>query len=203
MLTGPGSKPEPLTHVDIADIIEITPPQMSRVNYDLFESNDGLNYAIPGIKRYGPMTMRSFKNFGNDWKNGTPITLDVFGYVFKAYVEGFRTRATIDSLTEFEYDLRITGPVVKKEEKKVAAQKIRNKFYVAHPKVHTNFEQATDNESTVIARPQRWTRKTLKDAVAHAEAILEANPQQDEACVVQIIRRVRRKKQPLIVETVR
>lgn len=82
-------------------------------------------------------------------------------------------------------------------------KKIRNKFYVAHNKVHSLAEQNQPNEPTVIAQPQRWTRATLKDAIKHAEAILEANPQQEEACVVQIVRRVRRRKLPLIVETVR
>ena len=82
--------------------------------------------------------------------------------------------------------------------------KIKNKFYVGHPKVSSDFEQANDNPPASSLMPTiRWTRKTLADAVAHAGQILEANPGQDHCVVVQIVRIVRRKKAPVITEVVR
>ena len=47
-----------------------------------------------------------------------------------------------------------------------------------------------------------WAKATLKEAVEHAKQILEKSPQLDETFVVQIVRVVRRKQVPLVVEKV-
>jgi hypothetical protein len=77
--------------------------------------------------------------------------------------------------------------------------KIRNRFYVAAPAVTTHTEQDQANTE----RSARWTHPTLKAALAHAETILEENPNKDHVAVVQIVRVVRRKKAPVVVEVVR
>lgn len=98
--------------------------------------------------------------------------------------------------------------------KKETPVKIRNKYYVAAAKVSTELEQAQDNVSGKISLANgsgtntrgygentgRWTRKDLKGAVEHAEQILEANPTQDHVVIVKMVRIVRRKKAPLVVE---
>lgn len=88
--------------------------------------------------------------------------------------------------------------------------KIRNKFYVAAPSVTNHSEQDQNNVAPAVrlARSNhdpssKWTRHTLKDAITHAEQMLEDNPKMEHVAVVQIVRMVRRKKQPVIVETVR
>lgn len=79
--------------------------------------------------------------------------------------------------------------------------KIRNKFYVAADKVTTDMEQAT------VADPcegnSRWVKSTLKDAIAHANQILDKEPQRTHVAISQIVRVVRRKNTPHIVEVVR
>lgn len=88
--------------------------------------------------------------------------------------------------------------------------KIRNRFYVAAPSVTTEREQAQDNTEKNVHlavssgdRSGKWTRKDLKAAIAHAEQILELEPSKDHVAVVQIVRVVRRKKAPVVVEVVK
>lgn len=89
--------------------------------------------------------------------------------------------------------------------------KVRNRFYVAAPSVTTAAEQDyvnTENLVSLQTLPNepgngKWTRHLLKDTIEQAEKILEANPKQDHVAIVQIVRIVRRKKMPLVVETVR
>lgn len=110
------------------------------------------------------------------------------------------------NLINREYDEKFT-----KKEKPV---KIRNRFYVAAEKVTSASEQDQVNDPTKVhladgmkrtplQQSGKWTRPTLKAAIAHAEQILEANPTQDHVAIVQIVRTVRRKKAPLVVETVK
>ena len=88
--------------------------------------------------------------------------------------------------------------------------KVRNRFYVAAAKVTTEREQSQDNVTTPDVWHDgaknyagNWTCKTLKGAIAHAEKLLAENPGQDHAAIVQIIRVVRRKHAPVVVEVVR
>jgi hypothetical protein len=93
-------------------------------------------------------------------------------------------------------------PFTKKEEP--VLKKVRNKFYVAADSVTRHSEQGQDNAyaagQTSGARP--WTKKSLDDAIKQAGDILEAEPSRDHVAIVRIIRIVRRKKSPLVVEKV-
>lgn len=97
--------------------------------------------------------------------------------------------------------------------------KIRNKYYVAAAHVTSDGEQAQDNTAKNVAlsvprvnpphtggsaahHEGKWTRRDLKDAIKHAEQILEAQPNRDHVTIVKIVRVVRRKKAPVVVEVV-
>lgn len=88
--------------------------------------------------------------------------------------------------------------------------KVRNRFYVAAPSVTTSSEQAQDNLEGKVRlsvspndRNGKWTRKTLAAAISHAETMLEQDPSKDHIAIVQIVRVVRRKKAPVVVEVVK
>lgn len=104
--------------------------------------------------------------------------------------------------------------------------KIRNRFYIASPHVTSEGEQAQDNlpdkvtlaeavkvggEDAAYTVPRqtgrysrgKWTRKNLADAIKTAEGILETQPDRDHVAIVRIVRIVRRKKQPVVVEVVK
>lgn len=114
---------------------------------------------------------------------------------------------SIEETFLYHPNCRCVTPAIPKE----TLVKVRNRFYVAAPSVTTASEQDQVNTSDKVHlmtqpnEPQsgKWTRHTLKDALAQAEKILEANPKQDHVAIVQIVRIVRRKKQPLVVETIR
>lgn len=105
------------------------------------------------------------------------------------------------------HDEVVLPPLTTKEKK----MRVRNKFYVAAPAVtsHAEQDQVNDKDKVALAVSHqggtgaKWTRPSLKDALLHAEQILEGNPKQDHVAIVQIVRIVRRKKQPIVVETVR
>lgn len=112
----------------------------------------------------------------------------------------------------FIHGIRRKGPVsftVNFERKEKQPVKIRNRFYVASPSVTKDLEQAQDNlpDQTDLATHHqgagKWTRKKLADVVAQAEVILAQDPQKDHVAIVQIVRVVRRKVAPIIVEVVR
>lgn len=106
----------------------------------------------------------------------------------------------------------VTCRLVKMEKAKehavITAKTLSNKYYVASPNVTKDHEQAEPHrdQARLAIRPNstgRWTRHTMADAVAHAERLLELDPTLDHVAVSQIVRIVRRKKAPVIVETVR
>ena len=66
---------------------------------------------------------------------------------------------------------------------------VKKKFYVGKPEVVEGID------------PLRWGKDSLKEAIAHATKIIESG-QRDEAYVVKVVRVVRRKPQPIVVETV-
>lgn len=80
-------------------------------------------------------------------------------------------------------------------------RKIRNRFYVASSGVIAHAEQGQDSHCCTM--PSRWTKKTLKEAIAHAEQILDSDPKRDHVAVVQIIRMVRRGKTPNVIEVIK
>ena len=61
-------------------------------------------------------------------------------------------------------------------------------YYVSHPKIH--------------AKGDTWAKRSLSAALKHAREILANNPSRDVACIVQIIRVVRRPRLPMVVEKV-
>ena len=83
-------------------------------------------------------------------------------------------------------------------DKKERLVKINNKFYVAAERVTTAKEQALNP----IAYKQ-WPKKTLAEAIKHAEEILNESSLKDHVAIVKIIRVVRRKEVPIVVETVK
>ncbi len=73
--------------------------------------------------------------------------------------------------------------------------KITKRFYVGANKVF-------DTKEFGEMCGKSWAKSTLEEAINHAKKILEDKPEQEYAFVVQIIRVVRRKQQPLVVEKV-
>jgi len=212
-------KPEPIK-LALTDVASFEPPRLDCRHFiDVTSHTDDARYFIPPIvKRYAPMTLdvvnlklrgRFLTAFANHEQ--TPFEFNLGNGTlccFEGFVDSVHEHAPIDGVAVLKVSIRITGQTqIKQEGQKVAIPtKIRNKFYVAHPKVHCALEQARDNELVprdFNGRHKLWTKKTLKLAIEHAEEILEQNPQQDEAYVVQIVRRVRRKKAPVIVETIK
>jgi hypothetical protein len=66
-----------------------------------------------------------------------------------------------------------------------------NKFYVAAEHISVNVAQGFNDN---------WTRPTLDSAIEHAKEILAKNPSREGVVIVQMIRIVRRRTQPVIVE---
>lgn len=136
-----------------------------------------------------------------------PFTTEQLNKLATEQLAHFAKSCSFASLINRKYD----ETFIKKEKKPV---KIRNKYYVAAAKVSTELEQGQDNVSGKISLANgsgtntrgygentgRWTRKDLKGAVEHAEQILEANPSQEHVVIVKMVRIVRRKKAPLVVE---
>lgn len=79
---------------------------------------------------------------------------------------------------------------------------VRNRFYVAADRMLSESEQGTDN-TIPQSHGCRWSKKTLAQAIAHAEEILDKEPAKETVAIVQIVRVVRRKRAPVVVEVVR
>lgn len=108
-------------------------------------------------------------------------------------------------------------PVYEQDQK--PAKKIRNKFYIAAPAMASEREQAADhvdgetpglNDGTYRPELGRhsyheglWTRKDIKDCIKQAERMLETNRDMDAVHIVKIVKVVRRRKLPVIVEDVK
>jgi hypothetical protein len=66
--------------------------------------------------------------------------------------------------------------------------KIEKKFYVSHPRMRD---------------PQNnWTHATEKEAIAHAKRLLNDNVHDEMQFIVKIIKVVKRKETPMVVESV-
>lgn len=94
--------------------------------------------------------------------------------------------------------------------KKERPVKIRNRFYIASPAVTTHSEQGQDNtvdkvhlSTSPLDHSGKWTRKDLKDTIAHAETMLAANAKLEHVAIVKIVKIVRRPKPKFIVEDVK
>lgn len=72
-----------------------------------------------------------------------------------------------------------------------------NRFYVAASGVTRN--SATHHGGT----NDSWAKPTLEAAIEHGRKILDEDRSKDEVFIIQIIRRVRRKDQPVVVEVVK
>jgi hypothetical protein len=116
-------------------------------------------------------------------------------------------RATLEELKGYGPDFVITDDPMKKE----PPVKIRNKYYVASPSVTTAREQGQDNKAPAVSLAThhvgaesggRWTRKDLADCITQATEQLEKNPGLEHVAIVRIVRVVRRKKQPVVVEVI-
>lgn len=110
----------------------------------------------------------------------------------------------------------IPAPVNAKEKTVFKKTKVLNRFYVASDKMISEAEQSTPNmgEQTVrveyyyergCSRPRhtRWAKHDLKQAIEHAREILDNDPSKNEVAIVRIVKMVRRKATPVIVEDVR
>ncbi len=66
--------------------------------------------------------------------------------------------------------------------------KVERKYYVAHPRMKDPANS--------------WAHATEADAIEHAEDLLRADPHSEFQFVVKIIKVVRRKEPPVVVESV-
>lgn len=182
-----------------------------------------MSYAEPNV---------TFKTRDNIYirllQEGKPLTLRIPGTMddVTGYIVLVKQHAMIGGVAEYIVVVKPTGPppappmwlwpgcvidiplpqtLVPKQE---ALVKVKNRFYVAAERVTSSHEQGQDNEAGVaLAIGENingglWTRKTIDAAIAHAEAVLEANPKRDHVAVVRIVRIVRRRKMPVVVEVV-
>ena len=125
-------------------------------------------------------------------------------------LEGLRRHVTKDTRRAIIEELNHPNCRCVSPEKEKKPVKIRNRFYVASPSVTARSEQDQDNVEKNVAfalssgdRSGKWTRKTLADAVKHAEWMIGNDPNLDHVAVVQIVRLIRRKKAPIEVEVIK
>lgn len=205
-----------MIQIDQTDLKEISAPSFRNE----IPMGDG-NY-VAGIIRRGNMEFKlNFKptldeQLAKAFVGGQPedfrVTFpDGQDFTFKGYVSSYSRACPIDGMDELHVSVRPTGPMTMGHTKeKKMMKKVRNRFYVAAPSVTTASEQDQDNIPKNVAlavssgdRSGKWTRKTVADAIAHAEKILEVNPTQDHVAISQIVKIVRRKRAPIVVENVR
>jgi len=118
--------------------------------------------------------------------------------------------------------LRLTGPsrIINMEEKKMKKTKVLNRFYVASDKMLSEAEQGSVNAGPQHSaneyydgggfergrsRPRhtRWAKRDLSQAIDHARDILDNDPSKSEVAIVRIVKMVRRKATPIVVEDVK
>lgn len=210
------------------DVVDIIPPQLERVNYETWPDEHGFEQSIP----IGPIRRSNMKlvvateeaiaialwHFGQ----GTVLEFDIHDMQGTAYVIAVMTHSN----GRADVELRLTGPVrfnhpncrcntsllPVKEAPMMKRTKVLNRFYVASDKMMSQAEQGTVNEGPQRAkdifgadtrRHARWAKRDLKTAIDHAREILEQDPNRQEVAVVRIVKVVRRKPMPIIVEDVK
>ena len=100
----------------------------------------------------------------------------------------------------------VAVPVLTKE--KWVMKKVHNRFYVASDKMTSEMEQASPNTESkqskdYTGRHNRWAKNTVAQAIDHARELLEKDPAREHVAIVKVIKLVRRKKMPIIVEDVK
>lgn len=198
-----------------SDLFEIKPPQLERTSYD-FVTDEGFINSVPlGIRRMDlefVIKMDVLDVFMNRWTNGTVLRFNIAGFRGTAYVT--EIIVPCDALPVAK--LRLTGPIVNTMEDKPMQKrtKVLNRFYVASDKMMSQEEQGTvntgeptreryDGYERQAPRHRRWAKRDLSQAIDHAREILEQNPSKQEVAIVRIVKVVRRKAMPIIVEDVR
>lgn len=199
------------------DLLDIKAPRLER-NY---EEWGGMCY--PGIARWGGPFKLQFKRPMSELEDMVHLWSSTEKAAFRLVFDD-GTTFTFDAFVwevmtgdEPSISLRMTGPVEVREgrrnpapmeEKPMAPTRrkklVINKFYVASDSMLTEQEQGTPN--TLVERGRgrhvRWAKFDVKQAIDHATSILEADPSKDHVAIVKIIKVVRRKKMPVIVENV-
>lgn len=83
---------------------------------------------------------------------------------------------------------------------------IKNKYYVGKESLlghqHQHMPAGYNPKQGALSQIP-WPKRSLAEAVKHAESVLQDNPKIQEVAIVQIVRLVRRKASPVEVEVVR
>lgn len=198
-----------------SDLFEIEAPRLERGHYEMWPDQYGFEQSVPiGPLRYAPMKLTINTSvlsiFMHRFNTGDLLRFNIHGFTFKGYVT--EVMVPCDGLPVAS--VRISGPVVQlaKEEKKMRKTKVLNRFYVASDKMISEAEQGTVNtgEQRVShdgyndrPRHTRWAKRDLAQAIDHARQILDNDPSKHEVAIVRIVKMVRRKATPVIVEDVR
>ena len=88
-------------------------------------------------------------------------------------------------------------------------KKVNNAYYVASPSVTTAREQDQKNDgkngrlAVHSSDGGKWTRPTLNAAIEHANEMLDKDPSLEHVAITKIVRIVRRRKLPNVVEVVK
>jgi hypothetical protein len=171
-------------HITTSDLVSITPPSVSRTMID-----DGLGGFIGGLRRIGPVSMTVNDAIGRrmleGFRLGKLVDVDVMGHQFKAWVTRVVQKSSTDQQGTWDIELQPTGPITIKEETVSPKNTALPRFYVGSKRALQN----------------GWAKYTEKEAIDHAKMLLEQT--HEEQFVVKIIKRVRRKSQPIVVETVK
>jgi len=207
------------------DVIEIEPPRMTRTSYD-FVTDEGFINSVPlGIRRMDlKLKVQGTEPIAialHHFNAGTVLGFDIHNFKGTAYVTSVLVHSPIDGLVTADIQLRLTGPVtIAKEEKKMKKTKVLNRFYVASDKMLSEAEQGSVNAGPQHSaneyydgggfergrsRPRhtRWAKRDLSQAIDHAREILDNDPSKAEVAIVRIVKMVRRKATPIIVEDVK
>ena len=149
---------------------------------------------FPGIIRDCKLRVTTTQDLIAAMHDNQPINVEFQGWKFKAYIANIQSNFPVDGVTNYFVDLTVTGPITGplNKDSRMSKKEKALRFYVGSPKA---LSQNSHHVGGV------WAKETLAEAVKHAQELCEKDGQ--EHFVVQIVRRVRRKVQPIVVETVR
>lgn len=166
-------------------VLDISPPHIERLSTGLRKMGD-INMTV---------NFATGKQLEESLTLGKPVQFDAFGWQFDGYVTKTEFKEALDGLTTCEVVVRPTGPPRRKNGRMSQLDKLkgkkRNLFYVAHPKIVND----------LTSKEPSWAKPTLADAIEHGKEIMEQEDR-DVVLIVKVIRVLRRKKPPILVEKV-
>jgi hypothetical protein len=174
------------------NLIEIFPPTHNTFS---FFDNDGVEMTVAGLGRMGPIVFRTSESHARALMcESKPIAFLVhfndYSYEFDAYVTRW------DAVNDYAHvtvqpTKVITETYLSKESMTMSPKNTaRPKFYVGSKKA-----------MTPDYKGETWAKYTEKEAIAHATKLVESTG--EEQFIVKIIKVVKRRPMPIVVEVVK